>query len=125
MADSSGVDVGNGEFDGSDDGVGDALCFRCLGEAEGLGEGVAFFFGVAVAFGDDWGLAEALGVEDGVGELLFVVRLWCFRAGVGVGVTSKNRLIFSPNDSSSARIDGEARRNSATNKMKRKRQISG
>jgi hypothetical protein len=64
-------------------------------------------------------------VGDGVGELLFVVRLRCFRAGVGVGVTWKDSLIFSPSDSSSARIDGEARRSSAINKMKRKRQISG
>ena len=51
------------------------MCFRCFGDADGLGESVAFFFGVAVGFGDDSGLAEASGVEDGVGELLFVVRL--------------------------------------------------
>jgi hypothetical protein len=75
VADSSGVGVGGGEFDGSGDGVGDALCFRCFGEADGLSEGVAFFFGVAVGFGDDSGLAEAFGLGDGVGELLFVVRL--------------------------------------------------
>ena len=73
--DSSAVVVGDGEFDGSGDGVGDVLCFRCFGDADELGEGGAFFFGVAVGFGDDSGLAEAFGLGDGVGELLFVVRL--------------------------------------------------
>jgi len=57
----------------------------------GLGDGVGDVF---------FRLGEALG--DGVGVDFFVMRLRCFRVGVGVGVASRSFLIFVPKDSSAA-----------------------
>lgn len=85
---SSGVGVTDGEAAGL--GVGD-LFFRFdfvsgVGLADGAGE--IFFFGEAVG--------------EGLGVVLVVERLRCFRDGVGVGVGPRNFLVFVPSDSSAA-----------------------
>ena len=91
MAVSSGVVVAEGDGDSLGAGVGDLfLRFRSVvGVTLGDGVGEIFF-----CFGD------ALG--DGVGVDFFAARFRCFRVGVGVGVGSRNFLIFVPNDSSAA-----------------------
>ena len=58
-----------------------------VGLADGAGE-IFFCFGEAVG--------------DGLGVDFLVERFRCFRDGVGVGVGSRNFLIFAPNDSSAA-----------------------
>ena len=88
VAVSSGVGVTDGDAAGL--GVGD-LFFRFdfvsgVGLADGAGE--IFFFGEAVG--------------EGLGVVLVVERLRCFRDGVGVGVGPRNFLIFVPSDSSAA-----------------------
>jgi len=88
VAVSSGVGVTDGEAAGL--GVGD-LFFRFdfvsgVGLADGAGE--IFFFGEAVG--------------EGLGVVLVVERLRCFRDGVGVGVGPRNFLVFVPSDSSAA-----------------------
>ena len=88
VAVSSGVGVTDGDAPGP--GVGD-LFFRFdfvsgVGLADGAGE--IFFFGEAVG--------------EGLGVVLVVERLRCFRDGVGVGVGPRNFLIFVPSDSSAA-----------------------
>jgi len=75
-----------------------------VGDALGVGAGEVFLrfaFVSGVGLGDGVGevffrFGEAVG--DGVGEDFLAFR--CFRAGVGVGVTVRNFLIFVPNDSS-------------------------
>jgi len=92
-----------------------------------IGIGVAVSSGVVVADGDALGLGvgdlflrfdfvSGAGLADGAGEIFFfgeavgdglgvdfpVERFRCFRDGVGVGVDSRNFLIFVPNDSSAA-----------------------
>jgi hypothetical protein len=92
-----------------------------------IGIGVAVSSGVVVADGDALGLGvgdlflrfdfvSGVGLADGAGEIFFfgeavgdglgvdfpVERFRCFRDGVGVGVDSRNFLIFVPNDSSAA-----------------------
>jgi hypothetical protein len=57
-----------------------------VGLADGAGE--IFFFGEAVG--------------EGLGVVLVVERLRCFRDGVGVGVGPRNFLVFVPSDSSAA-----------------------
>ena len=76
------------------------------GDSPGAGVGDLFFrfdFVAGVGLGDGGGdvffrLGEALG--DGVGIDFFSGCFRCFRVGVGVGVGSRNFLIFVPNDSS-------------------------
>ena len=78
------------------------------GDSPGAGVGDLFFrfdFVAGVGLGDGGGdvffrLGEALG--DGVGIDFFSGCFRCFRVGVGVGVGSRNFLIFVPNDSSAA-----------------------
>jgi hypothetical protein len=91
VAVSSGVVVAEGDGDSLAAGVGDLfLRFRSVAGVT-LGDGVGEIF---FCFGD------ALG--DGVGVDFFAGRFRCFRVGVGVGVDSRNFLIFVPNDSSAA-----------------------
>jgi len=95
-----------------------------------LGLGVAVSSGAGVTDGDGgalglgvgelflrFDLVSGVGIADGAGEIFFcfgeavgdglgvdflVERFRCFRDGVGVGVGSRNFLIFAPNDSSAA-----------------------
>ena len=90
VAVSSGAGVTDGDGDALGSGVGD-LFFRFdfvsgVGLADGVGE--VFFFGETVG--------------EGLGVAFVVERLRCFRDGVGVGVGSRNFLIFVPNDSTAA-----------------------
>ena len=86
VAVSSGVAVGNADALGL--GVGDLFFPLRFVPGVGLGDGVGeiFFFGEAVG--------------DGLGVDFLAARFRCFRAGVGVGVASRNLFTFVPNDSS-------------------------
>jgi hypothetical protein len=90
VAVSSGAGVTDGDGDTLGSGVGD-LFFRFdfvsgVGLADGVGE--VFFFGETVG--------------EGLGVVFVVERFRCFRDGVGVGVGSRNFVIFVPNDSTAA-----------------------
>jgi hypothetical protein len=99
--------VGDGEGDAVGFGVGeDFLCF-VFGVA--LGEGVGDVF---LCFGDEVG--EGVGVCFG----LALERFRCFRTGVGVGV-EKNLFIFSPNDSSAARVSTVPQEANVTKRKRR------
>ena len=80
--------------------VGEVFFFFGEGDAEGLGSGVSSGVALGELFG--FGFVDGLGDAD-VFFFVEVDFLWCLR-GVGVGVGSKIFLIFSPNDSSAARI---------------------
>src|SRR5882724_7164631 len=90
VAVSSGAGVTDGDGDALGSGVGDLFLrfdfVSGVGLADGAGE--IFFFGEAVG--------------DGLGVDFPVERFRCFRDGAGVGVDSRNFLIFVPNDSSAA-----------------------
>jgi hypothetical protein len=92
-----GVAVSSGVAVAEADGDGDALGL-------GLGEVfIRFDFGDAVALGE--GVGDALlCFGDGIGVDSFAGYFRCFRAGVGVGVASKNLFIFVPNDSSAVAV---------------------
>jgi hypothetical protein len=77
------------------------------GDALGLGVGDLFLrfdfvsgVGLADGAGEIFSFGEAVG--DGLGVDFPVERFRCFRDGAGVGVDSRNFLIFVPNDSSAA-----------------------
>ena len=122
------VTLGAPFFPGVGRAVTEGVALGC-GVSVGLGDGVSS--GVAVADGDALGLGvgdpflrfrfvSGVGLGDGVGEVFFrfgeavgdglgvdflAECFRCFRAGVGVGASSKTFLIFVPNDSSAASIE--------------------
>ncbi len=85
-----------------------------VGDPLGVGVGEAFFrFAFVPGFGLGAGVGEIFlrfgeAVGDGVSVDFPAGCFRCFRAGVGVGVTVRNFLIFVPNDSSAARAPSTA-----------------
>ncbi len=106
--DGEGEALGDGDSSGEGlgEGVGDAFRFF-RGEGEGDADGDGDLFGVDVAeavdFGDALGLGEALGFGrgegEGVGDDFFFEETDRF-FGTGVGVGSRRRFSFVPNDGS-------------------------
>jgi hypothetical protein len=101
------VSSGVGDGDAVGFGVGEDFLRFVFGVA--LGEGVGDVF---LRFGDEVG--EGVGVCFG----LALERFRCFRTGVGVGV-EKNFFIFSPNDSSAARVPTVPQEAIATKRKRR------
>jgi hypothetical protein len=113
-----GVAVSVGAGEGLGDGVGVDLFFLGLGvvSSSGVGEALCLRRGVA--------LGEGLG--EGVVLSFLLVCLCRGREGVGVGV-EKKRLIFPPNDGSSAlnsRIDAGSKRKQSAAAMARTRLLT-